>query len=391
MLRLKLKDCIGILSLLCDRTAANDIRVKGWPANIASATPDPDVRPTGGHLPENAMIMRAVLAALAFAFTSPLQAETVAEFYKGKQLRLIVGTQAGDGYDLWSRFVARHITRHVPGSPSIIVQNMPGAGTLTATNHLFNVAPKDGTTFGSFSRNLPPQAVLGRPNYRFDPREFEWIGSPETVNRVCVVGEKSSVKAIDDVFAREVIMGGMGSGMVPTVVPTILNQLVGTRFRVVEGYAGTHAIFLAIDRGEVDGLCMASSTLLGPSRHLIDSGKLRVLFSMEAKPMTDLPNVPTMFSRLKTDEQRQTVSFLNAALDYGRPFAAPPGVPADRVAALRTAFAAMVKDPEFLTEAKKLGYVITYTSGEELKELTETLYRTPREVMERAAALLPKG
>ena len=231
--------------------------------------------------------------------------------------------------------------------------------------------------------------MLGRANFRFDPREFEWIGSPETVNRVCVVSGSSSVKSIDDVFTHEVLMGGMGSGMVPTVVPNILNQLVGTRFRVVEGYAGTNAIFLAIERGEVEGLCMASSTLLGPSRNLIESGKLRILFSMESKPMAALPNVPTMFTRLKTEKQRQIVSFHNAALEYGRPFAAPPGVPSERVTALRAAFASTLKDPTFLAEAEKLGYIITYTSGEELKQLSDSLYTTPRDILEEAAALLP--
>jgi tripartite-type tricarboxylate transporter receptor subunit TctC len=335
------------------------------------------------------MIRRLVFVMILTVSAMQAKAENAAEFYTGKQLRLIVGTPAGDGYDIWSRFLARHITRHLPGSPSIVVQNMPGAGTLAATNHLFNIAPRDGSTFGSISRNLPPQAVLGRANFRFDPRAFEWIGSPETVNRVCVVSGSSSVKSIDDVFTHEVLMGGMGSGMVPTVVPNILNQLVGTRFRVVEGYAGTNAIFLAIERGEVDGLCMASSTLLGPSRNLIESGKLRILFSMESKPMAALPHVPTMFTRLKTEKQRQIVSFLNAALEYGRPFAAPPGVPSERVTALRMAFASTLKDPAFLAEAEKLGYIITYTSGEELKQLSDSLYATPRDILEEAAALLP--
>jgi tripartite-type tricarboxylate transporter receptor subunit TctC len=337
------------------------------------------------------MILSTILVLMASALATQLHAEPAAEFYKGKQLRLIVGSSPGDGYDLWSRFIARHIARHIPGSPSIIVQNMPGAGTLTATNYLFNIAPKDGTTFGSFSRNLPPQAVLGRPNFRFDPRQFEWIGSPETVNRVCAVGTASKVKTIDDVFTHEVLMGSMGSGMVPTVVPTVLNKLLGTKFRVVEGYRSTGAVFLAIERGEVDGICMASSTLLGPRRDLIETGKLRVLFSMEAKPMAALPNVPTMFSRLKTEEQRQIVSFLNAALEYGRPYAAPPGVPAGRVATLRAAFAATIKDAQFLAEAKKLGYTITYTSGEELAALSERIFSVPRPVIDKAAALLPKG
>jgi tripartite-type tricarboxylate transporter receptor subunit TctC len=280
--------------------------------------------------------------------------------------------------------------RHIPGQPSILVQNMPGAGTLNATNHLFNAAAKDGSVFGSFSRSLPPQALLGRPNIRFDPRQFGWIGSPETVNRVCAVGAASKARSIDDVFTQEVLVGGIGAGMVPTFIPSLLNKLVGTRFRVVEGYGGTNAVFLAIERGEVDGVCMASSTLLGPRRQMIDSGALRILFSMEAKPMAALPNVPTMFSRLKSDRQRQLMAFINAALEYGRPFAAPPDVPPDRLAALRAAFRAMLDDADFLAEARQMKYQITYTSPEELKALTERLYATPPEIIAEAAALMPK-
>jgi tripartite-type tricarboxylate transporter receptor subunit TctC len=159
---------------------------------------------------------------------------------------------------------------------------------------------------------------------------------------------------------------------------------------VIEGYRGTNAIFLAIERKELDGICMASSTLLGPRRDLIDKGALRILFSMEAKPMAALPNVPTMFGRLKDERERQIVSFINAALEYGRPFAAPPGVPAERLAALQAAFRAMLEDPEFLAEAKRMKYHITYTSPDDLKELTERLYATPREVLDEAAALMPK-
>jgi tripartite-type tricarboxylate transporter receptor subunit TctC len=238
------------------------------------------------------IFLRCLLLLAIVVVPTRLSADPVEDFYKGKQVRLIVGSSAGDGYDLWSRLIARHIARHIPGRPGIVVQNMAGAGTITATNHLFTVAPKDGTVFGSFSRSLPSQAVLNRANIRFDPRQFGWLGSPETVNRVCAVSAASKAKTIDDVFTQDVLVGGIGAGMVPTFLPTMLNKLMGTKFRVVEGYGSTNVVFLAIERGELDGICMASSTLLGPRYDLIETGALKILFSMEAKPMTALPNVP---------------------------------------------------------------------------------------------------
>jgi tripartite-type tricarboxylate transporter receptor subunit TctC len=334
-------------------------------------------------------LLRCIILLATVVVPARLSAEPVEDFYKGKQIRLIVGSSPGDGYDLWSRLIARHLARHVPGRPGIVVQNMPGAGTITATNHLFSVAPKDGTAFGSFSRSLPSQAVLNRPNIRFDPRQFGWLGSPETVNRVCTVSTASKAKTIDDVFTQEVLVGGIGAGMVPTFLPTLLNKLMGTKFRVVEGYGSTGAVFLAIERGELDGICMASSTLLGPRYDLIEKGALKILFSMEAKPMALLPDVPTIFVRIRTDDHRQIVSFINAALEYGRPFAAPPGIPPERLAALQPAFRETVQDPEFLAEAKQMKYQITYTSPDELKALTERMYAPPPEIIEQAAAMMP--
>jgi len=336
---------------------------------------------------------RHCFAAFSVAFAAlmpaPLCADPVEDFYKGKQIKIVTGASAGDGYDLWSRFLARHMGRHIPGRPSIIVQNMPGAGTLTAANYIFSVAARDGTIMGSFSRSLPSQAVLDRPNIRFDPRQFGWIGSPETINRVCAVGAAAPAKSIDDVFAQEVLVGGMGVSMVPTYVPTLLNKLLGTKFRVVEGYRSTNAIFLAIERREVDGICMASSTLLGPRVDLIESGALKILFNMEAKTMAALPGVPTIFGRLKTEEHRQIVSFINSALEFGRPFTAPPGVPSERLLALQAALRATVHDPDFLAEARQQKFQITYTSPEELTQLTERMYATPRAIIDEAAAMMP--
>jgi tripartite-type tricarboxylate transporter receptor subunit TctC len=328
----------------------------------------------------------AVVAALMVP--APLSAEPVEDFYRGKQIRIITGAAAGDGYDLWSRMLARHMGRHIPGMPAIIVQNMPGAGTVVAANHVFNAAAKDGTVIGSFSRSLPAQALLARPNIKFDPRQFGWIGSPESINRVCAVGKNAKVRTIDDLLKYELVVGGIGASQMPTYVPMMLNRMLGTKFKVVEGYGSTNAIILAIERGEVDGICMSSSTLLGPRADLIEKGVLTILFNVEAKPMPAPPGVPTIFTRFN-DEQRQIVSLINSAIEFGRPFAAPPGVPQDRLSALQAALRATVADADFLAEAAKLKFIVTYTSPQEMADITARMYATPKAIVDSASALMP--
>ena len=327
-------------------------------------------------------------AFIILASLAPAAAEPVADFYKGKQLRIITGAAAGDGYDLWSRMLARHMGRHILGRPSIIVQNMPGAGTVIAANHVFNVAAKDGTVIGSFSRSLPSQALLNRPNIKFDPRQFGWVGSPESINRVCAVGKAAKVQSIDDLLKTELIVGGIGASQMPTYVPMMLNKMIGTRFKVVEGYGSTNAIILAIERGETEGICMSSSTLLGPRVDLIEKGVLKILFNVEAKPMPFPPGVPTIFTRFSED-QKQIVSLINSAIEFGRPFAAPPDVPADRLAALQAALKATVADAEFVAEAKKLKFIVTYTSPDEMREITTRMYATPKDIIDAASSLMP--
>ena len=316
-------------------------------------------------------------------------AQSPEDFYKGKQIRLIVGAGAGDGYDIWSRLLARHMGRHVPGPAEHYRAEHAGRRHHHRRQSSVQHRAADGTVFASFSRSIPPQALLNRPNIKFDPRQFGWLGSSEAANRICAVSAASKTKTIDDVFVHETLMGGTGSGMVPTFLPTFLNKLLGTKFRVIEGYGGAGAIFLAMERRELDGICMASSTLLGPRFDLIESGKVRFLFNMEAKRLAAMPDVPTMFDRLQNEEQRQVVSFINAALEYGRPFAAPPNVPPERLAALRAAFRATLDDADFLADAKKLKYRITYTSPQELAEVTERIYAMPRDVIDSAAAMMP--
>ncbi|MGH6768488.1 MAG: Bug family tripartite tricarboxylate transporter substrate binding protein [Xanthobacteraceae bacterium] len=337
-------------------------------------------------------MQRIIAGAIIVAIGSmtPALADPVEDFYKGKQIRIVTGAVAGDGYDLWSRLLGRHMGKHIPGRPSILVQNMPGAGTVIAANYTFNNAPKDGTVIGSFSRSLPSQAMLGRPNIKFDPRQFGWVGSPESINRLCAVGRAAKAQSMDDVFKHETVLGGIGASQMPTYVPMMLNKMIGTRFRMVEGYRSTNTVILAIERGEVEGICMSSSTLLGPRFDLIEKKTLKILFNVEERRMAAMPNVPTIFSRLKSAGDRQIVSFLNSAIEYGRPFAVPPGVPANRLAALRTALRRTTTDPGFVADAKQLKFSITYTSPEEMTALTTRMFATPKSIIDRASAMIPK-
>ncbi len=315
--------------------------------------------------------------------------QSVEEFYKGKQLRLVIGSPTGDSNDIWGRLILRHMTGHMPGNPTGVPQNMPGGGTLISANYLYNIAPKDGSHIGVFSRNIPTQAILKRPNANFDPLKFGWLGSPELVNRVCAAWHEAPVKSAEELFAKELIVGGTGAGTAPTFMPTVYNKVLGMKFKVVEGYKGAADVFIAMERREVEGICLSFSQLKGPRAEWLAQGKIRVLFNTETTRLTDYPNVPTIYDFVKTEEQRQTLAFLNSAIEFGRPFTAPPDVPADRLAALRKAFADTMKDAAFLEEAKKLKYDVTYTSGDHMLALLKRLYATPRDVLDRAAEMMP--
>jgi len=341
-----------------------------------------------------AAVLASTVFGLAAAPASSLaqtSAAAVDDFYKGKQLRLVIGSPTGDSNDIWGRLLLRHMVNHVPGNPTGVPQNMPGGGTLIAANYLYNIAPKDGSHIGVFSRNIPTQAVLNRPNANFDPRKFGWLGSPEIVNRVCTVWHEAPIKSAEDLFTKELIAGGTGAGTAPTFMPTVYNKVLGMKFKVVEGYKGASDVFIAMERREVDAICLSFSQLKGPKAEWLAQGKLRLLFNTETARLADYPSVPTIYDFVKTEEQRQTLAFLNSAVEFGRPFTAPPDLPADRLAALRAAFAATTKDPAFLEEAKKLKYDVTYTSGEQLLKFVEGMYATPRDVIDRAAAMMPAG
>lgn len=320
-----------------------------------------------------------VLAATAIplaAASLAASAETVEEFYKGKSLRFIIHTKAGGGYDIWGRLIGPYLAQNIPGNPTFVPVNMPGGGGIIAANHLYANAKQDGSVIGIIGRSLPYQALIKKENIRFDPVKFNWIGSPESTNRICAVTDKSPVKTAKEAFEKEALMGGAGAGTAVSTVPVLLNKLLGTKFKLVEGYGAAIEVQLAMERGEVHGICQSLNAIEVAMPGQIDSGKLIVLFNMERKPVPGA-KYPSIHSFAKTDVQRKILQLFSSTIEFGRPFLAPPNVPADRVAALRTAFETGLKDPKLLSEAKKLKLDLAFVSGDELAGLIKDMMDTP--------------
>lgn len=329
-------------------------------------------------------ILSTILLALcALAGQAFVAAQAADDFYNGKQIRIVVGTTTGGDYDLWARLLARHIPRHIPGNPTMIVENMPGAGTLLATNHLFNAAPRDGTVLGMISRSMPAAAVMKVRNVRFDPVKFNWLGSPEVNHLVLYINNSSPIKTLPDLFGRELIVGGTGPAQGLTVGPLMLKNLLGMKLKVVTGYRSPGDLALAAGRGEVQAFANTIGGPAGARRAWVESGQMRVLFNFEPDPVPGL-GAPTVFDVTKTEEQRKVLTFFAGNVLLGRPILAPPGVPAERVALLRRAFAAAMHDPALLAEAKSMSFEINLLSGEKIAALVADLAATSPETIARA-------
>jgi tripartite-type tricarboxylate transporter receptor subunit TctC len=321
------------------------------------------------------------LASSAFGQAAP-------DFYKGKQVRMIIGHPVGGDYDIGGRVLAKYLPKHIPGRPAVIVQNMPQASSIVAANFLQNHAPRDGTVFGSFSRNFASQALMGQPNIEADPRRFVWLGAFSLPSRVCVNWHTAPVKTAADLFTHELIIAGGGAGSSLSIVPTVLNHVLGTKFRVIEGYKGITDAALAIERSEVQGVCM-SLAQFNNYDHLIRDGKLRILFHAEETPVAGIPDVPSIYAYAKTNEQRQLMRFVFSSVEFGRPYALPPDVPKDRIEIMRQAFAAAAKDSELIAEAEKLKLDMSYHPPSHLERLVANLYETPPAMIETVKRLVP--
>jgi tripartite-type tricarboxylate transporter receptor subunit TctC len=331
---------------------------------------------------------RAAIAALALVTTSTAHAQTAPDFYKGKQIQLIVGYEPGNDYDLGARMLAKFLTRHLPGQPTIIVQNMPQAAGVVAANSLYVRAPRDGTVMTSISRNFVNQAVMRQSNIEADPRRFIWLGATSFPGRVCVASTVAKVKTAADLFSQELVVGSVGAGSSTSIVPTVLNRVLGTKFRLIEGYRGAQDIILAMERGEVDGACASLGQFRMHDR-LFRDGKMRFILRAEEAAMPEIPDVPSIFDHAKSTEQRQLMRFVFSSTEFGRPYVFPPDVPAERVEIMRSAFAEAAQDPELVNEAARIKLDMTYRPPDHLERLVGHLYETPPEQIETIKKIVP--
>jgi tripartite-type tricarboxylate transporter receptor subunit TctC len=343
------------------------------------------------------MTMRSssMTATLVVSVLAPLPAiaqDEVAGFYKGKTIQLRVGSAAGGGYDAIARTIARHMGRHIPGQPAITVQNVTGGGGLKLLNDLYTVAPKDGTVFGAGISGTPTGALLTPAVTKFDPRNFSWLGSAGTETFLVVITDRAPVQKLEDLFKRELVIGASASGSASVDFPVVANAVLGTKFKIVSGYPAANVVVkIAMPAGEVDGCSVY--TLSGVrTQHAREfaEGKIRMLAQWGMNPDPQIPDVPLM-PLGKTEADRQLFEVLYARSNYGRPYMLPPGVPLARVAALRTAFAAVFKDPAFLADAEKQRLEVAHISADEIAGLTQRVMATPPAVVARIQQLLPGG
>src|SRR5712691_2422017 len=321
------------------------------------------------------------VAMLAICPMTVARAQNPADFYAGKTVDLYIGYSAGGGYDVYARLLARHMARFIPGNPAIVPKNMPGAGSLLLANWLYNVAPKDGTVFGTIGRGTGFDPLLGSTKAQFDAAKLNWIGSMNDEVSVCVAWHTSGISTLEQVKHKELTVGGTGPAADTDQFPKVLNATLGTKFKLVAGYPGGNDVDLAMERGEVMGRCGWSwSSVIATHQHWIDEKKINILVQLSLSKHRDLPDVPLIMEFAKTDEQKQTFKLVFARQQMGRPFLAPPGIPPDRVAILRKAFMDTLKDREFLVEAEKMKLEINPVSGSAVQQIVQEVYQTPESV-----------
>lgn len=333
---------------------------------------------------------RAALAAAVVAVVpGAAVADPVATFYKGKTIELHIGYTSGGGYDVYGRIVGRHIGKHIPGNPQIVPKNSPGAGSLRAANWLYAAAPKDGTAIATVARGAAFDPLLGVTAAQFDGNKFNWIGSANNEVSVCVSWHDSGVTSFQDLLRKELVVGGTGPTADTDQFPRVINAVLGTRMKIVPGYPGGNDVSLAMERGEVKGRCAWSwSSILATRPDWYRNKRMHVLIQLAMQKHPDLPDVPLVMDLARTDEERTMLGLVFARQTMGRPFMAPPGVPAERIAALRKAFMDTMKDRDFLSEAERMSLEITPVSGEDLQALVAKAYAIDPTIARKTADLL---
>ena len=336
------------------------------------------------------ILMAAMLAA------GSAQADPVADFYKGKLVHVIVGYAPGGGYDVYARLVARHIGKKIPGEPSVAVQNMPGAGSLRAANHIYTNAPRDGTAFGTFSRNMPLMGVLGgNKNVLYDPRKFTWLGSPTSAQDdayMLFVRTDAKAKTFDDLVrpgGPETILGGTSEGATGNDVTLLVRDAAGARLKLIHGYRDSNALFPAIERGEIEGRFVGLSAVASTQPHWLQPGSpVRPLLQF-ARPTRhpDYPDVPTARERAKDPASLMLIEAAEIPYMLSRPYVAPPDIPADRAKALQDAFMAMAKDADFIAEAKRIKVDVSPVGAADAMRMLDLLAAAPQDIKDKLKEL----
>jgi tripartite-type tricarboxylate transporter receptor subunit TctC len=331
----------------------------------------------------------SVAGALGFLSTlgGAIPAQAQEPNFAGRNVTMIIGFGPGGGYDQWGRVVARHIGNHLPGKPKVVPQNMPGGGSFTAANHIFTVAPKDGSVVAIIARDAPLGPISGLSGARFDPLKLTWLGSPTTETNVCFVHSRSKVKNFQDLLTQEAIIGNTGVGTGTYTYPKALNGLLGTKFKLISGFPSSNDVMLAIERNEVDGICESYDSAHSKHPDWFDKGVVNVLFQAGAEPDPDV-KAPSIFDLVKDPEKKLALEFLYAGQGIGRPFIAPPGMAPAIVKAVRDAFSATMRDPDFIADATKLKLEIHPVDGPKLEERIRHVYATPKNIVEQVSALI---
>ena len=330
----------------------------------------------------------ALLAALSALVVGLAPALAQAPVFAGKTVNLIIGFGPGGGYDLWARTLARHLGKHLPGNPVVTPQNMEGAGSYRAANYIYTVAPKDGTAIALIARDAPLGPLTGAPGAQFDATKLSWLGTPAIETNVCIAYNTTPVKSARDLLDKQLVVGDTGPGTGTRSYPKALGDILGMKFKIVGVYPSSADVFLAMERGEVGGICESLDSIKVRRPDWIPAKTVSVLFQGGTKPDPELKDTPFVVDLARGDADKQAIEFLYAGQGIGRPFVAPPNLPADRLKVLREAFMASMKDPEFIAEAEQRKLTLEPESGEELEALIRKTYATPKPIIERIGKLI---
>jgi tripartite-type tricarboxylate transporter receptor subunit TctC len=319
-------------------------------------------------------------------------AQSPAEFYRGKSITVLIGGGVGGGYDVYVRTFMRYASRHIPGNPTFIAKNLPAASGMVAANTLYTISDKDGTVIGAFTNSVPMEPLFGNPGARYDSLKFNWLGSLGKLQNVCSIWHTSPIRSIAQAREREVIVAAGSAGTNSAIMPRVLNALLGTKFKVITGYDPTNGINMAVERGEAEGICGLSWPTIKASRpHWIKDKLIRVIVQIGFDKLADLPDVPSAQELVTDPEKRKVLELILIRQETGRPMAAPPGVPADRLAVLRTAFEETMRDPDYLAEAEKAQMEIDPLSAVQIEKLLAKAYAVPKDIVQQAAELIDPG